>query len=127
MAATVYIKGLKELKRDFGRISKDLDRKLVKALQEAAQPAADKAESYALGRIRNMPGSPDWAGMRIGVARGGVYLAPAARSRRRRSRPNLGPLLMDLAMGPAVEQEQAVIVERVGDLIDKIADSNGFS
>ena len=129
MAGTaVHVKGLKELTRDFKRMSKDLDRGLTKELKKAAEPAAARAEELALGRIRNMPGSPDWAVMRIGVSRakGVVFMVPAARSGRRRSRPNLGALLLSEAMEPAVEQTSAEVVEALGDFIDNIADRNGF-
>jgi hypothetical protein len=124
----IAVKGLKELTRDFKRMSKDLDKGLTKELQRAAEPAAQKAEELALGKIRNMPRSPHWAGMRIGVARarGVVYMVPAARRSSRRARPNLSPLLLERAMQPAVEDTAPEIIDRMGDFIDRIADGNGF-
>jgi hypothetical protein len=54
-------------------------------------------------------------------------MVPAARSRRRISRPNLGRLLLEEAMDPAVEETAPDIVEAMGDFIDRIADGNGFT
>ena len=128
MPGAIEVQGLSELLRAFKGISKDLDRKLTNALKKAAEPAAEQAEDYALGRIRNMPSSPRWAGMRIGVARrqGEVYMVPRARSRRRSSRPNLKNLLLEQAMEPAVEAKAADIEDALGHLVDDIADSHGF-
>lgn len=128
MAEAIRVIGLKELSRDFKRMSKDLSDRLVDELKEAAQVVADDAEDLALTRIRNMPRSPRWAGMRIGVSRaqGLVYVVPAARSRRRTHRPNLADLLLEEAMDPAVEKNQKKVVERLEEMLDRLANSNGF-
>lgn len=128
--ATVRVEGLRELSRAFKRISKDLSDDLVKELKAAGDDVKEDAESFALGRIRNMPQSPRWSGMRIGVARaqGLVYMVPLARSRRRPGggRSNLGDLLMDRAMDPALEKNAAGVVRKVDDLLDRLAGVNGF-
>lgn len=126
----IRIIGLKELSRDFKRMSKQLSDELTDELKEAAQVVADDAEELALTRIRNMPRSPRWAGMRIGVSRaqGMVYVVPAARSRRKpgRGRGNLADLLLDEAMDPAVEKNQQKVVGKLEDMLDRLADNNGF-
>lgn len=128
MADAIRVVGLRELSRDFKRMSKDLSDELVGELKEAAQVVADDAEQLALTRIGNMPRSPRWAGMRIGVSRaqGLVYVVPAARSRRKFKRPNLGQLLLAEAMDPAVEKNQQKVVERLEEMLDRLANSNGF-
>jgi hypothetical protein len=126
----VRVRGLKELTRDFKKISKDLSKELRKELVEAAEPVKQSAQSLALGKIRNMPRSPHWAGMRVGVsqAQGVVYMVPAARSRRMRgrSRPNLANLLLERAMEPALVENELLIVERVDFMLGRLAHEHGF-
>lgn len=127
---TIRVIGLKQLSRDFKRISKDLSDELVDELKDAAEDVKDEAERLALTEIRNMPRSPRWAGMRIGVSRaqGLVYMVPAARSRRKpnRSRKNLAILLLDEAMDPAVERNADKVTGKVDDLLGRLADRHGF-
>lgn len=124
---TVHVRGLKELTRDFKKISKELDRELVGELKEASEPVRKGAESLSLTRIRNMPRSPDWATMRIGVSRakGLVYVVPAHRRGRGSSRPNLSGLLLT-QMESAVEQNEDEVVRRIDGMIDRLGRHNGF-
>lgn len=128
-AGAIRVHGLKELTRDFKRISKDLDKRLTGELEKVAKPVADDAEQRALTSIRNMPGSPDWAAFRIGVsrARGVVFMVPASRGRRRK-RPNLSSLLLTRAMDPAAtaEENERLVHDGLSDLIDHITDKHGF-
>ena len=126
---TVRVIGLRELQRDFKRISKDLDKGMTAELKKAAAPVADQGERLALTRIRNMPATPHWAGMRIGVsaARGSVYMVPSAKRRGGGSgRPNLGGLLLTRAMEPALEDKQNEVLESMEDFLDRLGRSNGF-
>ena len=125
----IRVIGLKELSRDFKRMSKELSDELVGELKDAAQVVVDEAEELALRRIRNMPRSPRWAGMRIGVSRaqGLVYMVPAARRRSGGSgRKNLADLLLDEAMDPAAEKNAGKVVDRLDDMLGRIANGNGF-
>ena len=126
-AGAIEVQGLSELLRAFKGMDKALDRTLTKTLKKAAEPAAAQAEDFALGHIRNMPRSPHWAGMRIGVARrqGQVYMVPRARRRGGKGRPNLNPLLL-AEMEAAVEMKAADIEDALGNMVDDIADSHGF-
>lgn len=128
MAATVRVQGLKELTRAFKAISKDLDRELVGELKAAADPVKAEGEKLALTRIGNMPRSPDWAVMRIGVskAQGLVYMVPQRRRRGGSGRANLANLLMDRAMDPALEKHQDDVVQRVDQLLGKLGGDHGF-
>ena len=101
---------------------------LVESLEEAAQPVELEAEALAVSRIRNMPRSPRWAGMRIGVSRmeSLVYMVPAARSRRRTKRPNLADLLLTRAMDPALEHNAAQVEKTVDHMLAELAGKNGF-
>jgi bacteriophage HK97-gp10 putative tail-component len=126
----VRVRGLRELNRDFRKISSKLSDELRDALKEAAEPVREEAEGLALGKIRNMPRSPRWAGMRIGVSRAAatVYMVPAARSRRSKggSRPNLANLLLDQAMDPALDNKQDSVIKRVDDMLEHLFSRNGF-
>jgi len=130
VAEALRVHGLRELTRAFGKISKDLSDEVRDELLDAVEPVKERAEQLALSRIRNMPLSPDWADMRTGVsrARGVVFMVPAHRSRRRsnQKRPNLGDLLLDRAMDPALEQEADSIVRGVEHALDRLAHRNGF-
>ena len=127
---TVRVRGLAELNRDLRRFAEDVSDDLVDGLKEAAEDVRTDAESLALGRIRNMPRSPRWAGMKINVARGSaaVRMFPKARSRRRPGggRSNLADLLMDRSMDPALEQNAAGVERKVDALLGRLANRNGF-
>jgi len=127
----IKVKGLRDLVRDLNRISSDVGDELRTELAKAADPVKRQAEALALGRIRNMPSSPDWAEMRIGVARSTalVYMVPERRSRRRNrkwKRTNLADLLMERAMDPALEQNQEEVVQRVDEMLGRLGRTNGF-
>ena len=127
----VRIKGLRELQRDFKKMSKELSRELRSELKEAAEPVQRRAEELAFSEIRNMPLSPQWARMRIGVSAKSVYVVPLSRSRGgkgrgRRRRPNLAPLMLERAMDPALEQKQGEVVQRLERMLDRMGTDNGF-
>lgn len=122
----IRIRGLRELNRDFKKISKDLGKELRSELKEAAEPVRSTAEKLALGRIRNMPRSPHWAGMRVGVTAKSVYVVPQARRRGGSGRANLATLLLERAMDPALEQKQDEVVEKVDDMLGHLFSRNGF-
>ena len=124
----VRVRGLKELTRAFKNISKDLSRELNDELKEAAEPVRSGAERYALGRIRNMPRSPHYATMRVGVskAQGVVYVVPAWRRRGGKGRANLKTLLLERAMDPALEENQAEVLHKVDNMLGRLAGHQGF-
>lgn len=125
-SGTVRVTGLAELRRAFRNISKDLDKELRGALIEAASPVKDLAEQFALGGIRNMPKSPDWADMKTGVTgRAVVYVAPFRRNSGGSPRPNLKGLLQQ-QMDTALDRKQADVVKNVEQMLDDLADHNGF-
>jgi hypothetical protein len=124
----VRVRGLRELTRAFKKISKDLDKELTNELKEAAEPVRSGAEKLALGRIRNMPRSPHYAGMRVGVskAQGAVYVVPAWRRRGGSGRANLKTLLLERAMDPALEENQGEVLDKVDRMLGRLAGHQGF-
>lgn len=125
---TVRVKGLAELNRDLRSFAGDVSKQLTDGLKEAAEDVKTDAESLALGRIRNMPRSPRWAGMKINVARGSaaVRMFPAARRSRGTGRSNLANLLLERSMDPALEQNAAGVERKVDALLGRLANRNGF-
>lgn len=109
-------------------MSKDLRTDFVWELEEAADPARTLATQKILGELRNMPPTPVYASMRIGVTAAAttVYVAPAWRrsSGRGRSRPALAPI-MRKRMEAAVEESADKIEKGVGDMLDRMANEWG--
>jgi len=125
-AGAVRVSGYTELGRAFKKMGKEVSRELRLELIKAAEPVKTTAEQLAVSRIRNMPRSPDWAGMRIGVTAKGVYIVPFRKRGRGSGRSNLKDLLLERAMDPAVEQKQSEIMEGVGEMFDNLSRANGF-
>jgi hypothetical protein len=120
------VHGANELSRDFARCSAAFDPAIKKEIREAAQPVARDAEQLAAQRIRNL--GDRWGRMRVGVTRSLVYVAPTTRATRvaGRGRPNLAGLLADRAMIPAVQANEAQVVERIGNVVDRTMRRHGL-
>jgi hypothetical protein len=126
----VVVKGLRDVNAAFAKTDRDLRLGWRAGMRQVAEPVRRDAEQSAMSDIRRMPGSPKWARMRVGVTRQMVYVAPRQRGTRGRgpagrARPNLGNLLMDRAMQPALERHEHEITARFEQLLDKVAD--GFN
>jgi len=131
--ARINVKGLAETYRAFGNISENVQDELRDGLEEVGKPVQALGERYALERIRNMPRSPAWAEMRIGVSKREalVYMVPdnrgrAGRGRGKRKRKNLASLLMNRAMDPAVEDNVETTERELEKVIDKLSRREGF-
>jgi hypothetical protein len=121
----IEIFGYRELMRAFAQADKDSRKYVRAAFREVGQPVASEAEQLALTRIRNMPRSPKWARMRVGVTRTLVYVAPRQKGthgRGPRRRSNLADLLMGRAMQPALEHNASRLEANVERALDKVAD-----
>lgn len=125
----VHIRGLRELNRAFAIADKEMQAYTRTQFREVAEPIRSEAASLALSGIRNMSRSTAWAGMRTGVVRSLVYVAPAKRGTKRVSRggnvrmqrPNLADLLAERAMEPALEQHEHDVERRVDEALDRMA------
>lgn len=124
MPGEVRIRGLAELQRDLKRISKDLGKELKDELRVVAEPVRMGAERLAVQNISHIGSA--WSGMRIGMTARTVYVAPKRRRRGGSPRPNLGGLLMDRAMQPALDENEDKIVARVEFMLDRLGDTHGF-
>ena len=92
---------------------------IIRELQPLGQTVASGAQSRALGSIRKMHLSPEWAAMRVGATGSLVYVAPVKRGRKfgRQKRRNLAPLMLNRAMIPALLAAQPQIVSRSQEVI----------
>lgn len=123
MANAIRIEGLAALQRANAMVQAEIDNRLKDALKDAAQPVAIDAQSLAVQQITRI--TLPWSQMRIGVTRRAVYVAPKQRSRDRnqlRRRPNLGRLLIDRAMTPALAQNESQIQDKVNRMLSDLFD-----
>lgn len=125
----VQVEGLRELNRAFARLGKDVNREMRGELKKVAEPVASDAQQLAASRIRNI--GPRWSQMRVGVTQKLVYVVPKQKGRLSRrnpklKRPNMAPLLMTRALVPALHENEQRIVQRLENLLDRLADENGF-
>lgn len=123
MAEAVRIEGLRELERAFKLYGRGMEKGLREAMEAAAEPVRQEAESLATANIRNI-GIP-WSRMRVGVTRRTAYVAPAQRGGRtsrnpRRGRPNLRELLLGRAMEPALDANIGTVEREFGDALDDL-------
>jgi hypothetical protein len=125
----VVVKGLRELQFAFAHADRQTRLGLRTGLRHVAEPVQRDAEQLAASLISGMARSPRWSRMRIGVTRRLVYVAPRQKGARGRGnprgRPNLADLMMERAMQPALERNEAYIERSVEELLDHVAD--GFN
>lgn len=125
--AVTRIEGLNELIRAFNKFDKDLAQDLVFELEEAADPVRKATTQYMLGELANVPATPEYAAMRIGVskAQGLVYVAPAWRSRGgSRGRPRFGSSIQK-RMERAVQDKASEVEKGMEKFLDRLADDWG--
>lgn len=128
-AGEVRVQGLRELNAAFGRISTQLKRDRASELAAAAEPVRARATDLAGSEIRNI--GDQWSQMRIGVTTKVVYVAPKQRRKRghsgaRYGRPNLGTLLMNRAMQPALDEKAPEVYGLIDVMLGRFAGESGF-
>lgn len=111
------MKGLRELNRAFARADRTLKQEKDDTLRAAAEPVRADAERLAVQQISRI--GMEWSRMRVGVTQRAVYVAPATRSTRVRSRkrPKFGTRLMEEAMVPALDRNRGQVVEKIDGLL----------
>lgn len=120
MAATVSTRGLRELNRDLGKVNKSAQKELQRELRAVAEPVAQDIRTLASDfGVRTV------SGIAAGSSRGGAVV----RQRRRRTtghHPGFAGLLFNRAFLPGAVRNEALIVERVERMLDRLLASNGF-
>ncbi len=124
MAGTVRVKGLRELDRALNAYNKDVKKDMRKELRVVAEPVRALAEQMAVGNIGNI-GSV-WSRMKLGVTSRVVYVAPRARNKGGSPRSNLGALLMEQAMQPALDSRTDEVINGLESWLGRVGDRHGF-
>jgi hypothetical protein len=122
--ATVQIEGLEQLNRALKYVEKGAAKAVRDGFREAVEPVRDSAERLALADIRNM--TAGWARMRVGITTKEVYVAPASRRADGTGRSNVGRLLMERAMFPAVKKHEAELVGHTEKVLDDLSNRAGL-
>lgn len=120
-ASTVRVRGLREMQRDFRRMSGDLRDESREALREAAEPV--RREAQALFAPISAESA---AGYRVRVRARGVSVEQSLR-RTTGLRPDFGRRQMGRALIPALERRQAEVIRGLERMLDRLAGNNGFS
>jgi len=115
---------LPELRRALAQYDVDLKRELDKELKSAAEPVRLAAQGLADAGISRI--GHRWDRMRIGVTSKSVYVAPASRRRGGSPRPNLGNLLLERALMPALDGNEDRIVASLEAMLDRLGSDAGF-
>lgn len=124
MPTEVKVSGRAELERAFAELGRDVRVGMRPALREVGEVVRADAQSRAGANIRNI--GPTWERMRLGVTLRAVYIAPRTHANGGSPRPNLAPLLMDMAMQPALDAHQEAALARIDELVNRSADEAGF-
>ena len=129
-APAASVKGLRDLQRACALASKDVKKKVRAELRDIAEPIRATAESFAVTRISGMTAGrrrpSKWQGMRIGVTRNLIYVAPKRRGIKSPADPRkrggqFAQLLMDQAMDPALDIHRPLVESRIDRALGQIA------
>ena len=127
MAGAIHVRGFTELERAFKHVDTDLRLGLKGLLLAAAEPTRQRAEQLATSNIRNLHAGDRWGRMRTGVTTRVVYIAPKTRGTKGfgpQKRPSFGPLLMDEAMEPALDQTRPQVYALVETALDRLLEKD---
>jgi hypothetical protein len=118
----VHVRGLKELNRDFGKLSKSLQRELQAEVRKLAEPAADLIRREAAGHNFS---APTLAGIRPGSRRGGAVVRQS-RGKKTGTRADFGSIQYRLAFIPGAEEARPIVEKGVEDWLERITAENGL-
>jgi hypothetical protein len=122
------VRGLTELTRTFKHAAGDVNRAYRSELRDVAEPVRLTAESLATSSIRRI--GPVWSQMRTGVTTRLVYVAPkqrgtGSRGNAGRKRPNLGTLLSERALQPALDRNRSRVEADFDRMLDRLVSKWG--
>ena len=131
MAGTVQVQGLQDLIRAFKLMPDEVVEEFTWEILEAAEPVRTAAQSKAATAPRNMAYTREWTAMRTGVSRRDttVWVVPALHGRRKNapaSNEAFVKAVQERALDPALEENTEKIINRIDDMLDRIAESHGF-
>jgi hypothetical protein len=122
----VHVKGLTELQRAFKHADRNVRLGFRSALRAAAEPVRVRAETLAVQNISNLHAGDPWARMRVGITTKVVYVAPKPRGttfgpQKRRA---FGPMLLEEALEPALEQTRPALYAGLEQAIDRLIEKD---
>lgn len=119
-AGTVRVKGLRELQRDFRKMSKEVSKEIRDGLKEAAESVRAEASSLFSG-----VDAKSAAGYKVRARARGVAVEQSRR-RTTGAHPQYGAMQMRVALLPALERKEGEVAKGVERVLDKLAGENGF-
>lgn len=121
---TLVVENLAAVQRAFAKADRDVRLGFRAELRNVAEPVRADIEEAAPHVIRNLSRSPGWARMRTGVTRREVYVVPRLKGSHGRGptrRPNFSRLMFYGVMQPAMRGNQAEIVRRFDQALERMA------
>lgn len=118
----VRVNGLRELNRDFGKLSKKLQREFQAEIRKLAEPAADLICREAMSEGY---GEQTVSGIRAGTRRGGAIVRQS-RGKTTGSRPDFGSIQYRHAFLPGAAVAQPIIERRVENWLEQITRESGL-
>lgn len=117
---TVRVRGLRELQRDFRKMSGDLPKELRSELKEAGQIVA--TEAARLFRDRD----PRSAASIVPRVRTGLVAVEQRRGKTTGQHKEFGVLQMREALLPGLAAKQEDVLDRLDKMLDRLGGANGF-
>jgi hypothetical protein len=119
---SVHVEGLRELTRDFGKLSKKLQRELQAELRKLASPAADLIRREAAGHGFS---EGTLSGIRPG-SRLGAAVVRQTRGKRTGSRPDFGSIQFRYAFLPGAQEAEPVVLAGVEEWLGRLTAESGL-
>ena len=108
MTDAIRVEGLTELVNGFKKADRGLASEVRSALRDSGEVVRTDAQGRASREIRNI--GEVWPRMRLGISGSNiVYVVPRTRRSKGTPRRNLGKLLIDRAMDPALAENIHVV------------------
>ena len=119
--ATVRVRGLRELQRDFKKMGGGLNKDIDRELREAGQIVADDARSRFSGISASSA-----AGFRPRTRGFGRVVVEQRKGRTTGRRGDYGALQMRRALLPALGAKQDEVVKALDQMLGRLGGENGF-
>jgi len=122
---TVPVVGLRELQRDFKRMSRELSRRIDRTLKEAADVVRDEAQQRAAGK--SPPFNPATvSGYRSRVRGFGRSYVEQSRGKTTGKRADWGVIQMKKVLLPALYAKGDEIEGKIDEMLDRLGNDYGF-
>src|SRR5262245_12706581 len=125
VAGPVVVEGMGDLLRALKYAERDTRLGVRAELRQVAEPVRADEEATAAVFLRNMPRSPQWARMRIGVTQKEIYVVPrqkGARGRGPRQRPSWGRRFDPRVKAPVTARHEPRFEREMEQAMNRIAD-----